>query len=63
LVDPRGVKEVITVTSRVLVSGVRCQQKNSTPWIAGAHKMDFLSPVLPHSFIRISVQGSGFSIH
>jgi hypothetical protein len=52
--------------SRFQVSGFppqADQQKNATYWNAGAHKMNFLSPVLAFSLIRIRVQTSGFCIH
>jgi hypothetical protein len=38
------------------VSGVRCQQPNSTRCVGVAHQMDFISPVLVFSCIPISVQ-------
>ena len=55
LVNPRGVKRVITVTGSVQVSGVGCQQKNSTRWVGVAPKRDFLSTVLAFSCTPISV--------
>jgi hypothetical protein len=39
------------------------QQKYSTDWNAGAHKLDFLSPVMAFSFIRIRVQTPVLSIY
>ena len=56
----RGVIWVITFTSSVQVSGVRCQQPKLTRWVGVAHKMDFLTPVLAFSYNPISVQDSIF---
>jgi hypothetical protein len=63
LVHPIGVKGVITVTGSLQVSGVRCQQQNSTRWVEVAHKMDFLSTLLAFSCTPISILDSGFGIH
>jgi hypothetical protein len=49
---------VITFTSRVQVSGVRCQQPNSTRYVGIAQEFDFLSPVLAFSYSQINAQGS-----
>ena len=59
----RGVIWVITFTSSVKVSGVRCQQPNSTRCVGVDHEMDFLSSVLAFSCNQISVQNSGFGIY
>jgi hypothetical protein len=60
LVYSGEVMQVINFTSSVQVSGVRCQQLNSTRWI-GVDEMDFLSPELTFSRNTVRVQDSGFS--
>ena len=61
MVHTGGVIGVITFTSSVQVSGVRCQQPTSTRCVGITHKMDILSPVLVFSCNQISVQDSGFT--
>ena len=61
LVHPVGIIWVITFTSCVQVSGVRCQQTNSTRRVGIAHEMDFLSPLLVFSCNQISVQEPVFT--
>jgi hypothetical protein len=48
------------VTNYVQVSGVGFQvsAKKSARWIAVAHKVEFLSPVLAFSIILLAVQSS-----
>ena len=59
---PRKIKDIVSRISlavfRFQVSGVRCQQQNSTRWVGVAHKMDFLSTVLAFSCTSISVLDS-----
>ena len=45
---------------RCRVSGLRCQQLKSTRWMAVAHELDFLPPLVTFSFNPIRVQDSGF---
>jgi len=61
LVHPGGVIWVITFASSVQVSGVRCQQPNSTRCAGVARETDFLPPVLVLSFNQIGVQDSVFT--
>jgi len=60
LVHPVG---VITLASRVQVSGVRCQQPNSTRCVGIAHEMDFLSSLWVFGCKQISAQVLEFGIY
>jgi hypothetical protein len=48
---------------RFQVSGVRCLQLKSTRWMAVAHELDFLSPLVTFSLNPIRVQDSGFVLY
>ena len=63
LANPRGMIWMITLTRSVQVSGFRCQQPKSTPWIGVAHKMDLLSPVLDFRCNTLSVGDSGLDFY
>ena len=54
---------MVTFTSRVKVSGVRCQRLNSTRYATVAYAMVFLAPVLTFNCNQIGVHDSGFGIY